>query len=96
MLSGAKEVYALMQVHANTKPELSSSVADMKTKMQELEQFLEKANVMLAQGSMLNTDSADAEVRATREKGQAFLRIADTHKAGMMVAKKRWEALLGR
>ena len=96
MLSGAKEVYALMQVHANTKPELSSSVANMKTKMQELETFLEKANVGLAQRPMLNTDSADAEVRATREKGQAFVRMADTHKAGMTVAKKRWEALLGK
>ena len=44
------------------------SVANMKTKMQELETFLEKANVGLAQGSVLNTDSADAEVRATLEK----------------------------
>ena len=72
------------------------SVANMKTKMQELETFLEKANVGLAQGSVLNTDSADAEVRATLEKGQAFVRMADTHKAGMTVAKKRWEALLGK
>ena len=96
MSSAAKETYALMQVHANTKPELSAIVADMKTKMQELDTFLEKANVTMAQGSMLNADSADAEIRASREKGQAFLRIADTHKAGMMVAKKRWEALLGR
>ena len=72
------------------------SVANMKTKMQESETFLEKANVGLAQGSVLNTDSADAEVRATLEKGQAFVRMADTHKAGMTVAKKRWEALLGK
>ena len=72
------------------------SVANMKTKMQELETFLEKANVGLAQGSVLNTDSADAEVRATLEKGQAFVRMADTHKAGMTVARKRWDALLGK
>ena len=96
MSTAAKETYAHLQVHASKKPELKSPVEDMKTKMQELDQFVDKANVLLAQWSMLNTDSADAEVRDHREKGQAFLRIADTHKAGMMVAKKRWEALLGR
>ena len=96
MLSGAKEVYALMQVHASTKPELSSTVVDMKTKMQELESFLEKANVGLAQGSVLKEDSADAEVKAMREKAQAYVRMADTHKAGMTVARKRWDALLGK
>ena len=69
MLSGAKEVYALMQVHANTKPELSSSVANMKTKMQELETFLEKANVGLAQGSVLNTD------RRVKPKMHLFLEL---------------------
>ena len=95
-MSGAKEVYALMQVHASTKPELSSTVVDMKTKMQELESFLEKANVGLAQESVLKEDSADAEVKAMREKAQAYVRMADTHKAGMTVARKRWDALLGK
>ena len=96
MLSGAKEVYALMMVHNSSKPELSSTVADMKTKMQELESFLEKANVGLAQGSVLKEDSEEKEVKATREKAQAYVRMADTHKAGMTVARKRWDALLGK
>ena len=93
-VAGAKETLALMTVHAAKKVELKTTVQDIKTKVGELESFLDKANEQMAIASVLSADSTDGEVKGCRDKVEAMCRLADVHKAGMMVAKKRWDALL--
>ena len=94
MAAAAKETLALMTVHAAKKAELKSTVQDIKTKVGALDSFLEKANEMMAIASLLSTDSTAEDAKGCREKIEAMLSMGDVHKAGMTVAKKRWDALL--
>ena len=78
------------------QPDLCKTTAEMKSQIEELERFVDHANAMLAQSSILTQDSEVEIVSPLRERLEAAVRVADTHRAGLVVAKKRWDALLGK